>query len=320
MPARRSSFEHDPGELARRRLSLLGAELTPAAGHPSHGERQPDAPTAQPETAPVTDARRGRHADTREPRAGRLVDRLADALPPTMQGRVGLSAHHVTVVALLLAAAMTVATWLLLRAEPQPVPEHASLRLPAGGAARSPLPVTAATPVSPVPPLPSPAVPTAAVGVPTAAATGEVVVDVAGRVRHPGVVELPAGSRVVDAIEAAGGARPGAHLGLLNLARLLVDGEQIAVGVPGATAAPSLPGGTSTALVPSVSDAPTSLVNINTASQAELEELPGVGPVTATSIIEWRTENGGFSTVDELVEVSGIGEVTLAELRDLVTV
>jgi competence protein ComEA len=313
MAVRRSAPDPDTAELARRRLSLLGAELAPVAGHPSDSEVPPDPLPAQPETVPG--AHPGRHAEARVTRTGRLTDRLVDALPPTMHGRVGISAHHVTVVALLLAAAMTAATWTLLRAEPQPLPEHASLRLPAGQVAGPPAPVTA------VPAVPSaPAVPVAGVGVPTAAATGEVVVHVAGRVRQPGVVELPAGSRVVDAIEAAGGARPGAHLGMLNLARLLVDGEQIAVGVPGAAAAPSLPVSTSAAVVTGVSDAPTALVNINTASQAELEELPGVGPVTATSIIEWRTENGGFSTVDELVEVSGIGEVTLAELRDLVTV
>ena len=315
MAVRRSALDHDPAELARRRLSLLGAELAPVVGHPPTGERPPD-PPADPEATPeaVSGARPGRHADTRVSRTGGLTDRLVDALPPTMHGRVGISAHHVTVVALLLAVAMTAATWMLLRAQPQPLPEHASLQLPAGRAAGAQPPVT--TP----PVVPSPTVPVAGVGVPTAAATGEVVVDVAGRVRHPGVVELPAGSRVVDAIEAAGGARPGAHLGMLNLARLLVDGEQIAVGVRGATATPSLPVSTSAAVVPGASASPTALVNINTASQAELEELPGVGPVTATSIIEWRSENGGFSTVDELVEVSGIGEVTLAELRDLVTV
>ena len=232
-----------------------------------------------------------------------------------MHGRVGISAHHVTVVALLLAVAMTAATWMLLRSEPRPLPEHASLQLPAGPAAGQQLP-TSVPPPSPT----AAAVPVAGTDTPTAAPTGEVVVHVAGRVRHPGVVELPAGSRVVDAIRAAGGARRGAHLGMLNLARLLVDGEQIAVGVRGASPAPPVPGATTAAVVPGATSSPTALVNINTASQAELEELPGVGPVTATSIIEWRTENGGFSTVDELVEVSGIGEITLAELRDLVTV
>jgi competence protein ComEA len=329
MAVRRPALDHDPAELARRRLSLLGAELSPMTDAPSSSrpawehpgsheqEQAPDmVPARRAVDGPAADARAvvgarsGRHARARVPLAGRFVGRALDSLPPTMHGRVGISAYHVTVAALLLAAAMLAATWMLLRAEPQPLPAHASLHLPAG-----PQRVTVRSPASSVAPVVIPGE-----GVPSAAATGEVVVHVAGRVRHPGVVELPAGSRVVDAIEAAGGARSGAHLGVLNLARLLVDGEQIAVGVRGAAAAPATLGGTTAAVVPGASGAPTALVNLNTASQAELEELPGVGPVTATSIIEWRTENGGFSTVDELVEVSGIGEVTLAELRDLVTV
>jgi competence protein ComEA len=251
----------------------------------------------------------------------RLTGRALDALPPTLRGRVAVSAHHVTVVALLLAAAMAAATWMLTRAEPQRLAQHASLQLPASAPAGpvTPTPATQVPVTAPQPPGSAPATPAADTD-PTEASTGAVVVHVAGRVRHPGVVELPAGSRVVDAIEAAGGARPGAHLGRLNLARPLVDGEQVAVGVRGAVAAPPVPAGATATVVPGATEGATGLVNINTASQAELEELPGVGPVTATSIIEWRTENGGFGTVDELIDVSGIGEVTLGELRDLVTV
>jgi competence protein ComEA len=140
-------------------------------------------------------------------------------------------------------------------------------------------------------------------------------VDVAGKVRRPGIATLPLGSRVIDALEAAGGARPGIRLGTLNLARVLADGEQIVVGQP----AP--PG-----VAASAASAPTSgaagstpMVNINTASQAELEELPGVGPVTAQAILAFRTENGAFSAVDELLEVSGIGDATLAEMAPFVT-
>jgi len=327
MAVRRPALDDDPAELARRRLGMLGAELAPVADQ-RRPDREPPAPT-QPETGPAraggaddppqTDPRSGRHARGHVSWTGRLTGRAADALPPTMHGRVGISAHHVTVVALLLAAAMAAATWMLVRAEPQPVPRHASLQLPAA----RPVGQQAQAPVTTAPPVPTapaaPAVPVAGATPPAAASTGQVVVHVAGRVRRPGVVELPAGSRVVDAIEAAGGARPGAHLRLLNLARPLVDGEQIAVGVRGAAAAPVVTTGTPATPVPGTG-APSALVNINTADQAELEELPGVGPVTATSIIDWRTENGGFSTVDELIEVSGIGEITLAELRDLVTV
>ena len=137
------------------------------------------------------------------------------------------------------------------------------------------------------------------------------MVDVAGKVRRPGIAVLPPGSRVVDALKAAGGARSGVDLTSLNLARPLVDGEQIlvgvapAAGVAGSLGSPTPSGGT--------------LVNLNTADQPTLETLPGVGPVTAEAILAWRTDNGGFSSVDELLEVDGIGEATLADLAPLVT-
>ena len=140
---------------------------------------------------------------------------------------------------------------------------------------------------------------------------GSVTVDVAGKVRRPGIAVLDAGARVVDALEAAGGARPGVDLTGLNLARVLVDGEQILVGVePPAGVAPSAAG----------SEGPVaSLVNINTADQVALESLPGIGPVTAQSILAWRTEHGAFTSVDQLLDVDGIGEATLAELTPYVT-
>ena len=144
---------------------------------------------------------------------------------------------------------------------------------------------------------------------------GELVIDVSGKVRHPGIAILPAGSRVVDALAAAGGARRGVDLGLLNLARPVIDGEQILVGlaqpsgVAAAAAAP--PQGSTPAAGP---------VNINTAGQAELETLPGVGPVTAQAILTWRTEHDGFAAIEELLDVQGIGEATLAQLAPHVTV
>jgi competence protein ComEA len=148
---------------------------------------------------------------------------------------------------------------------------------------------------------------------PTAPSAASVVVDVSGKVRRPGIATLPAGSRVVDALEAAGGARRGVRLGSLNLARVLTDGEQIVVGVP----AP--PGVAASAASAPTSGAAIPMVNINTASQAELEELPGIGPVTAQSILRFRAENGTFTAVEELLEVSGIGDATLAKLAPYVT-
>ena len=145
--------------------------------------------------------------------------------------------------------------------------------------------------------------------------SGTVTVDVAGKVRHPGIAVLDPGARVVDALEAAGGARPGVDLTGLNLARVLVDGEQVVVGGPapsGAAAAASPPAG--------APGGPVTLVNLNTATESELDTLPEVGPVTAASILQWRDQHGGFTSVDELLEVDGIGEVTLGKLAPYVTV
>lgn len=149
-------------------------------------------------------------------------------------------------------------------------------------------------------------------GAAVAPSAAPLIVDVAGWVRRPGVYEFPPGSRVIDAVEEAGGARPGAELSLLNLAAPLADGQQILVPKEGATSAPVV-GGT----VPGATGA---LVNLNTADQATLETLSGVGPALATAIIQYRTEQGPFATVDQLDEVSGIGPATLEELRPHVTV
>jgi len=147
---------------------------------------------------------------------------------------------------------------------------------------------------------------------PTASPTPPIVVDVSGLVRRPGVYRFPAGARVIDAVRRAGGARRGAQLSLINLAALLVDGSQIVVPPHGGT--PAAGGVTSAA--PGTAGG---LVNINTASEPELETLNGVGPVTAAAIIRYRTQHGPFRSVDDLVNVSGIGPVTLEELRPFVT-
>lgn len=144
---------------------------------------------------------------------------------------------------------------------------------------------------------------------------GRVVVHVVGQVRRPGVATLTAGSRVAEAIKAAGGALPGADLAAVNLARLVVDGEQIRVPKPGEVMgqAPGAPGAAS-------GDPAGGLVNLNSADLAALDTLPGVGPVLAQRILSWRAEHGRFSRVDELGEVSGIGDKLLAQLTPKVTV
>jgi competence protein ComEA len=157
-------------------------------------------------------------------------------------------------------------------------------------------------------------------------ASAAVVVDVAGKVRRPGVFSLPAGSRIGDAVRAAGGALPRTNLNSLNLAAKVVDGEQIPVGIPAAAGA-SVPaagtgggagggsgggsGGTATAATP---------VNLNTATAEALQTLPGVGPVLSQNILDWRAAHGTFHSVDQLNDVTGIGTVKFAALRPLVTV
>lgn len=153
-----------------------------------------------------------------------------------------------------------------------------------------------------------------------------VVVHVAGAVQTPGVYELDSGSRVNDAVTAAGGLRDDADTSAINLAAPASDGSQVYIPVQG-EAPPSSAGGTeatngSAGTFPGTdrgADA-TGLVNINTASAEELQTLPKVGPVLAASIISWREQYGGFSSVDELDQVSGIGPATLEALRPLVTV
>ncbi len=141
------------------------------------------------------------------------------------------------------------------------------------------------------------------------------LVDVAGWVRHPGVYEFHEGDRVIDALDAAGGPKHGAGLDGLNLAAPLADGTQILV--PSATGVGAgTPGSPGVAVSPG---APAQ-VNINIASATELETLPGVGEVIAQRIVDYRTQNGPFASVDDLLNVSGIGDATLAEMRDMVTV
>jgi competence protein ComEA len=136
------------------------------------------------------------------------------------------------------------------------------------------------------------------------------VVDVAGMVRRPGVYRFAAGARVIDAVHRAGGARHGADLTLLNLAAPLTDGIQIVVPKQGSAA----PGSGVSA-----SGGPAALININTATETELETLNGVGPVTAGAIVQYRTQHGPFRSIEDLVNVSGIGPVTLEELRPFIT-
>ncbi|HVE27793.1 MAG TPA: ComEA family DNA-binding protein [Sporichthya sp.] len=174
--------------------------------------------------------------------------------------------------------------------------------------------VAAATVVATGSPIPSPGGPPAPGSRPAPSPASELVVDVQGKVRHPGVVRLPAGARVLDALRAAGGPRPGVPTSSLNLAAPLTDGEQVVLD-PGEAAAPAAGSGGAGS-----GAATGGVVDLNRATLADLDGLPGVGPVLAQRILDWREEHGRFSSVEELQEVPGIGPSTYADLKDRVRV
>lgn len=232
---------------------------------------------------------------------GRLLRPLRAVVPASWRGaRVDPGRPGATALALVAALAAVLAAAGVWWDRPQSEPVGSPGALPA-------------VVVTSVPAVDTPA------AAPTQPAPGPLVLSVSGRVARPGLIELPDGSRVADALEAAGGALPGTDLSALNLARRVVDGEQIAVGVPPAPDAAGTPAASGTAeeagAVPSGGP-----VDLNTATEAQLDALPGVGPVTAQRILEWRRRNGRFVRVEQLREIEGIGERRFAQLRELVVV
>lgn len=251
------------------------------------------------------------------PRAARVWQEraglaLRERMPVWLQTRCGLERKSVLALTVLLVAAAAFAVQHFWVGRVQPV--------------RAPEVVRAAAPYEPGERSPA-AEPTASagsVGPPGTASTAgaEIVVDVSGKVRKPGIHRLPAGSRVVDALGAAGGVRPGTNTDGLNRARFLVDGEQVVVGgpaPPGAAGAGAGAGpGTAGAAGAGMGAGPSVPVSLNTATVDQLDSLPGVGPVLAQHIVDYRAQHGGFRSVDELREVNGIGERRFADLRNLV--
>ncbi len=169
-----------------------------------------------------------------------------------------------------------------------------------GNAAATPTPTLSPLPMYSLPPLP-PAL---------------VVVDVAGKVKHPGIYKLPQGSRAVDAIKAAGGQLRGVSLTDINLAEILTDGQQIIVGAPpiSSTSSKSKQAGASKGKITS------GTININTATVAQFEQLPGIGAVMAARIFAYRTAHGAFATIDDLTKVSGMGKSKFANLKNFVRI
>ncbi|MGN6723494.1 MAG: ComEA family DNA-binding protein [Marmoricola sp.] len=216
---------------------------------------------------------------------------VTDRLPLCLRGRFAVGGRELGLIALVAALGLCAAAALALRssaASAAPVTRAPALASTTTGPSHAPSGGPLVAPVG-------------------SAARKQVVVDVAGAVVHPRVVTLPAGSRVFEALKAAGGAKRGVDVSTLNLARVVVDGEQILVGRSSPASAPASGGGG------------TSVVSLNRATESELDALPGVGPVTAKSIVAWRQQHGSFTKVDELQEIDGIGPKTFAKLKPLVS-
>ncbi|MFE9888118.1 helix-hairpin-helix domain-containing protein [Streptomyces scopuliridis] len=263
---------------ARRRAEALFAAAAPGTGGGNGtAPRGADAAVA-PEVA-----RAGR-------RRAWAVSALRERLPLWVQLRCGLEPRTLAALAVVLVVGVILAGHHFWSGRP--------------GTVKAPENVGAEAVIPEAPPETSP--------LPSPSPSARVVVDVSGKVRRPGVLRLPAGSRVADALHAAGGAKPGADLTGLNRARVLMDGEQVLVGgpaPPGAGVGAGAAGGAPAATAP---------VSLNAATPEQLDTLPGVGPVLAQHIIDYRGRHGGFRSVDELREVNGIGERRFADLQSLV--
>ncbi|MGW2779020.1 helix-hairpin-helix domain-containing protein [Streptomyces olivaceoviridis] len=267
-----------------------------AAPEPGGGVRLPEPePESEPVPEPVPEPTPGVSgaAPGRRERAGLA---LRERMPVWLQTRYGVERRGAVALAVVLVAAAVFAVQHFWAGRPQQVSAPQVVRAQApftkkgGGATAGPAVGTSATPGP------------------------EIVVDISGKVRKPGIRRLPAGARVADALRAAGGVRPGVSTEGLNRARFLVDGEQVVVGTP--AAAPPAPAGGS--LTGSAGTGPPAPVSLNTATVDQLDTLPGVGPVLAQHIIDYRTQHGGFRSVDQLREVNGIGDRRFTDLRDLV--
>lgn len=249
----------------------------------------------------------------------RVGPAVRERLPLWLQVRCGIERKSVIALSVVLVVAAVFAAQHFWEGRTQPVSAPEVVRVGApGGSAASGGPAASFGAPGDGPAAAGAGTPAGAVA---STAGPAIVVDVGGKVRRPGIQRLPAGSRVADALRAAGGVRPGANTDGLNRARLLVDGEQVLVGSPAPVSAPGAmpgPGGGAGTGGVAAGAAPAAPVSLNTATPDQLDTLPGVGPVLAQHIIDYRTQHGGFRSVDELREVNGIGDRRFAELRNLV--
>ncbi|MFJ7268134.1 helix-hairpin-helix domain-containing protein [Streptomyces sp. NPDC099050] len=306
----------DPAVVRRRAEALLGAGRPPGAPPPAGEAPAGEAPAGEAPAQAAPQVRRsvgvvaGPEAPTRPDPLVRSYPVVRPEAPAPGEAEVAPEGREAPGRALRgLALRERLPLWLQTRCgvEPRTVAAVSVVLIVAVGfavqqyGAARPRPVTAPAVVAPAAAaLPAPTTARAGPG------AGPILVDVSGKVRDPGVRKLPPGSRVEDALAAAGGVRPGTDTTGLNRARVLMDGEQVLVGAP----APPPPTGRG-----GPASGPLSL---GTATAEQLDGLPGVGPVLAQHIVDFRTVRGGFRSVEDLRQVNGIGERRFADLRELV--
>ncbi|MFE6024921.1 helix-hairpin-helix domain-containing protein [Streptomyces niveus] len=276
--------------LRRRADALFAVGLADAGAARSAASAGSADPVPAPVSAPALAPAVGEPPGGRRERVWLAV---RERLPLWVQLRCGLEPRTLAALGVVLVVAAVLAAQHFWSGRPQPVraPETVREAVAVTEQARDPAPSPGAAPSAP------------------ASASKRVVVDVSGKVRSPGVRRLPAGSRVTDALRAAGGVEPGADLTGLNRARVLLDGEQVVVGGPQPAGQAAAVPGTGAA---GPEGAP---VSLSTATVEQLDTLPGVGPVLARHIIDYRTQHGGFSSVGQLREVNGIGERRFADIE-----
>jgi competence protein ComEA len=297
--SRRDRVDPETARLVEERLQWLlsenGPDSVPAGSRTRKSERVPDDERPAPESRATGAAGPDRPV------------RAAPTPNPLLATVAGFRRPHLVIVAVVVALGILLSGWVVLRARPVAV----AVTPPALSSSGS-----------------GPTEPTAAGGATPSAIASSVIVHVLGAVREPGLVTLAAGSRVQDALDAAGGLTGKADPGQLNLAQPVADGQQIVVGtkrkpsgevrdgsgVGDAGSSGSTSGSASGGGSAGGAGQP---VNLNSATQVQLEELPGVGPVMAGKIIAWRTEHGRFSRVEELQEIDGVGPKTYAKLAPL---
>nr|WP_206307216.1 ComEA family DNA-binding protein [Streptomyces sp. ICN441] len=275
---------------AQGRTAPGSGETAESAAPPERGRRRAGPPPGSSDRS-----RSGRPTGAGLSLRERTRLALGERMPSWVRLRCGLAPRTLAALAVVLALGVVLAVQHFWTGRPEPV--------------RAPQLVGSAPPIpEATPPGPSPGPP------PAQEATGRIVVDVSGKVLRPGVLRLPAGARVADALRAAGGVEAGTDLTGLNRARVLMDGEQVVVGLP------QPPGGQ-----PPGTQGPTGggapgggPLSLSTATVEQLDTLPGVGPVLAQHIVDYRSEHGGFRSVDELREVKGIGDRRYEDLQPLV--